>query len=88
VVVTCGTVPPGADVKLLVGSSPTRSAANRAAMTTVASANDVVGRVTFPISSSVSGRFLVIWFTKLPPKPGAGHWFMGEVLDVAVRGIG
>lgn len=87
VTVTFGSIP-GADVKLLVGNSATRSAANLGSMATVASANDVSGRMTFRISSSASGRFLVIWFTKLPPKPGSGHWFMAAVYNVAVRGIG
>jgi hypothetical protein len=87
VVVTFGSIP-GATVKLLVGNSATRSAANLASMTTIASANDVSGQVTFRISSSATGRFLVIWFTQLPPKPGGGHWFMAAVYNVVVRGIG
>ncbi len=88
VVVTFGSAPPGVDVKLLVGNSATRSAANLNSMTTVASANGVSGTVTFPISSSATGRYLVIWFTKrLPPKPGGGHWYMAEVFNVVIRGI-
>jgi hypothetical protein len=87
VVVTFGTVP-GADVKLLVGNSTERSAANLDSMTTVATATDVSGATTFHISGSAAGRYLVIWFTKLPPKRGHGHWYMAEVFNVAVRGIG
>jgi hypothetical protein len=87
VVVTFGSELPGADVKLLVGNSATRSAANLHSMTTVASANGVSGTVTFPISSSVTGRDLVIWFTRLPPKPGGDHWYMAEVFNVVIRGI-
>jgi hypothetical protein len=87
VVVTFGTTTPGADVKILVGNSAARSAANLDSMTTVASGNDVSGQTTFPITSSARGRYLVIWFTKLPPKPGKGHWYSGEVFNVIVRGI-
>lgn len=87
VLVTFGAIP-GADVKLLVGDSVTRSAANLESMTTIAAANDVSGPVTFRISGSAAGRFLVIWFTKLPPKPGGGHWFMAAVHNVVVHGIG
>src|SRR5258708_7564562 len=87
VLVTFGSVP-GADVKLLVGNSATRTAANLDSMTTVAAANDVSGPMTFRISSSAAGRFLVLWFTKLPPKPGGGHWFMAAVYNGVVRGIG
>ena len=87
IVVTFGSVP-GADVKLLVGNSATRSAANLGSMTTVATDSDVSGTVTFRISSAAAGRFLVIWFSKLPPKPGGGHWFMAAVYNVQVRGVG
>jgi hypothetical protein len=85
VAVTFGSIP-GADVSLLVGNSATRSAANLQSMTTVATQNDVGGLVTFRISSGATGRFLVIWFTKLPPKRG-GH-FMAAVYNVVVHGIG
>jgi serine/threonine protein kinase len=87
VVVTFGTEA-GSDVKILVGNSAARSAANLASMTTVASGTNVTGNVTFSITSSARGRYLVIWFTKLPPKPGKGHWFAGQIFNVTVRGIG
>jgi serine/threonine protein kinase len=86
VVVTFGSSA-GADVKILVGNSNTRSAANFGSMTTVATASDVSGKMTFPITSSVSGQFLVIWFTKLAPMPGRGHWYDGQIFNVSVRGI-
>ena len=86
VTVTFGTGP-GADVKLLVGDSAVRSAANLASMTTVASADNVSGQTTIRIASSATGRYLVIWFTQLPPKAGTGHWYMGEVFNVVVRGF-
>jgi eukaryotic-like serine/threonine-protein kinase len=88
VVVTFGTVPPGSDVKLLVGNSDERSAANLGSMKTVATATNVSGKYTFRIKSPVKGRFLVVWFTKLPPKTGPGNLFMAQVFNVAVRGIG
>ena len=87
VLVTFGSIP-GADVKLLVGNSTTRSEANLQSMTTVASRSDVGGPVTFRITSSATGRYLVIWFTKLPPRPGSGHLFMAAVYNVVVRGVG
>jgi hypothetical protein len=87
VTVTFGTGP-GADVKLLVGDSATRSAANLASMKTVASGDNVSGTTTFKIASSATGRYLVIWFTQLPPKAGPGHWYMGAVFNVVVRGLG
>jgi hypothetical protein len=88
VTVTFGTVPPGSDVKLLVGNSDERSQANLSSMTTVASGSGESGKVTFRITSSAKGRFLVVWFTKLPPKTGPGSWYMAQVFNVTVRGIG
>jgi hypothetical protein len=88
VVVTFGTTQPGSDVKLLVGSSDERSSANLDSMKTVATASNAAGKVTFRITSPAKGQFLVIWFTKLPPKSGPGQWYMAQVFNVSVRGIG
>ncbi|HET9898725.1 MAG TPA: protein kinase family protein [Streptosporangiaceae bacterium] len=84
--VTFGSIQPGADVKLLVANSTARTEANLDSMKTLASAQDATGTVNFRAKGTVSGRYLVIWFTKLPPKAG-GHWFMAEVYNVVVRGV-
>jgi hypothetical protein len=53
-------------------------------MTPVASQSDVPGGpVTFPVTSKATGRYLVIWFTKLPP---AGGRFMAQVFSISVQG--
>ncbi len=85
VTVTFGSEP-GADVKLLVGNSAARSKANLDSMSTVASGTDVTGAATFTIKSRVTGQYLVIWFTRLPPKPGSSIWYMGQVFNVTVNG--
>ena len=85
VTVTFGSTP-GADVELLVGNSDARSAANLNSMTQIAARSDATGTITFPITKSVSGRFLVIWYTKLPPRPGHSGEFEAEVFNVAVKG--
>jgi hypothetical protein len=87
VVVTFGSTP-GSNVEILVGNSDARSAANLDSMTTVATADNVSGQVTFRITSSATGRFLVIWFTKLAPMPGRAHWYDGQIFNLVVRGIG
>ncbi len=87
VTVTFGSIPPGADVKLLVGDSAARSATNLASMTTIGSADSAMGTVTFHVTSPATGRYLILWFTKLPPKAGSGHWYMAEVFNVVVRGL-
>jgi len=86
VTVTFGSEP-GAQVTLLAGDSAARSQANLRSMTTLASATSPTGAVTFQVKSSATSRFLVIWFSKLPHRPGHGHWYMGEIFNVSIRGI-
>lgn len=76
---------PGGSVKLLAGNSDTRSADNLASMHTVATAANVSGSMTIQITSPAAGRYLVIWFTQLPPKPGSHKWYMAQVFEVSVR---
>jgi serine/threonine protein kinase len=76
----------GADVELKVGDSEARSPANLDSMATVASATDVSGSHTFTISRQVKGRYLVVWFTKLPPMAKRSGKFMAQIFSVAIRG--
>jgi serine/threonine protein kinase len=75
-----------ANVKLLVGNSNERTRANLSSMTTVAARNDVSNTETFQITGSVTGRYLVIWFTRLPQKPHSKKWWMAEIFNVAIKG--
>jgi hypothetical protein len=75
----------GADVQIKMGSSATRSAQNEASMTTVASANNVGGSYAFKATASATGRYIVIWFTKLPPAASGGG-FAAQILSIIVRG--
>jgi hypothetical protein len=77
---------PGADVELKVGDSETRSAANEESMTTVATATDVSGAQTITIAKPVAGRYLVVWFTNLPPLAHAQGKYMAEIFTVIIRG--
>jgi len=84
VTVTFGTAP-GANVRIELGNDATRSPAALHSFTTVASQKNVSGQVTFPVTSKTTGRYVLIWFTKLPPGGGS---FQAAVYDVAVRGTG
>src|SRR5215472_7169171 len=77
---------PGADVKLLTGNSSARSKQNLQSMTQLAAQNNVSGTVTFKITSPATGRYLVIWFTTLPPQPGAVGKYQARIYNVVVRG--
>ena len=46
------------------------------------------GTQTFQASSAAKGRYVLIWFTKLPPQPGSGNQFEAFVYNVVVRGSG
>jgi hypothetical protein len=76
----------GAHVKLLVGDSNDRSEQNLNSMTTVASADNPTGTYTFRIQRQATGRYLVIWFTRLPPRPGSTGKYEAQVFNVAIRG--
>jgi len=84
VTVTFGGVP-GADVEIKAGSSNTRSPANLEAMTTIASASNVSGSYTFTVVHSVADRYLVIWFTKLPPMAGSSGKYAAQIYSVVVK---
>jgi hypothetical protein len=85
ITVTFGAVP-GANVQIKVGNSDARSAANLASMTTVASQTDVSRSYTFIVQHPSEGRYLVIWFTKLPPMAQANNKYMAQIFGVAIRG--
>jgi hypothetical protein len=80
VTVTFGPVP-GADVSIEVGNRDTPTPGT---FRTVASAADVGGTHTFKAARLTKGRYVLIWFTKLPPA-GTGQ-FAVEVFGVTVRG--
>ena len=56
----------GADVQVQVGNTPLP-----AELPVAASASDVGGTVQLPVTTPASGRYVLIWFTQLPPdSPG------------------
>jgi putative peptide zinc metalloprotease protein len=87
---------PGADVAVEIGGSHTiggshiidgngtLAAPTLGTFTTVATADGVGGTHTFRTSSPARGRYLLIWFTRLPPA-GPGR-FQAEVYGITVRG--
>jgi len=92
-------------VEVLFGSSGTATAeiylGNSAAMTNTALNNftkvspsaSVAGDHTFPVSSTATGRYVLIWLTSLPKlnkapagAPGGHTYYQGFVYNVVVRG--
>ena len=96
VTVTFGSIP-GADVQIKIGNpaqpvppqnEPNVAQAIASSMTTVAQQADVSGTVTFPVTSSATGRYVLIWFTKLPPMAGQPSKYQADVFNVVVKGMG
>jgi len=84
VTVTFGAIP-GADVRIELGNSNARAPATLSQFTTVARAGDVGGTYTFTVHSQATGRYVLIWFTKLPPA-GGGNRFEAKIYNVVVKG--
>jgi hypothetical protein len=69
----------GADVQVRVGNTAALSA-----LSTVATATDVGGTVRLPTASRASGKYVLVWFTALPPI-GDGQYQI-SVYDTTVDG--
>jgi hypothetical protein len=69
---------PGADVQLRVGNSPSLDTPP------VASASGAGGNLQLAVTAPAKGRYVLIWFTRLPPA-GQGHYQV-SVYSVVVDG--
>ena len=80
----------GADVQIVVGNSNSLSRDALSSFTTVAEATDVPGNdYTFHARAAVTGRYVLAWFTRLPPQPhGSKNNFEAEIFNIVVRGSG
>jgi hypothetical protein len=100
VTVTFGAIP-GANVQIRTGSpaapvpppsnntSSAQASADQAyanSLTVVAQQTDVSGTVTFTVSSKTSGRYVLIWFTKLPPMAGQANKYQADIYNIIVKG--
>lgn len=56
------------------------------ALTTVASSDHATGTVTLPVGSTTTGRYVLVWFTSLPPRPSNSSQFQVFVHNITVRG--
>jgi len=70
----------GADIQLRIGDSATPPDLSAAA-----SATDVGGTVKLRVTSPVSGRYVLVWFTRLPPNSQGTYQI--DVYSATVYGI-
>ena len=79
----------GANVAIMVGNNNAISPSGLASFTQVAKIKHLSGGTqTFQTSSTAKGRYVLIWFTKLPPQPGSTSVFQAFIYNVVVRGSG
>jgi transcriptional regulator with XRE-family HTH domain len=71
--------PGGADFQMRVGNTPSRSA-----MRVVGIATDASGTLGVRLTAPVDARYVLIWFTKLPPD--SSGTFQGRVYHISVQG--
>ena len=84
--VTFGFIP-GADVQIMLGNDNTRTPSALDSFNTVARGTDLAGTHTFTVTSRATGRYVLIWFTKLPPQSaGSSNRFEAKIYNVVVRG--
>jgi putative peptide zinc metalloprotease protein len=76
----------GADVSIEVGNHDALTTATLSTFRTVARADDIGGTYTFTARHPARGRYLLVWFTKLPPA-GSGR-FAAKIFNIVVRGPG
>ncbi len=79
----------GADVAIEVGNDGSRTQASLATFTTVAQASGLSGTHVFQSRSAATGRYVLIWFTRLPPQAnGPKTHYEAEIFNIIVTGSG
>jgi hypothetical protein len=71
-----------AHVTIGIGNNNSPSALT--SFTSVATSTNAAGDTTFNISSKATGRYVLIWFTSLPPLNNGTY--QAQIYDVTVRG--
>jgi hypothetical protein len=86
VTVTFGNMP-GTHVRVEVGNTGAGTgAAPPPGFTTLNRSGNAAGSVKFTRHSPASGRFILIWFTKLALQSGSSGQYQADVFNVVVRG--
>jgi hypothetical protein len=79
----------GANVSIMIGNDGSADPASVSSFATVAQQDGIPGgTTTFDVHSSASGRYVLIWFTKLPPKANGGPSgsFGASIFNIIVKG--
>jgi hypothetical protein len=73
-------------VQIEIGNDNTPVASALSSFTKVASSTTAHGSTTFDVSSTTTGRYVLIWITRLPPLAGTGNQYQAQIYNVVVHG--
>jgi hypothetical protein len=74
-------------VMIEVGNSSTASAATLSTFTAVQSSSAAQGSTTFNVTKQVTGRYVLIWITDLPPLAGSSGKYETLIYNVTAHGF-
>jgi hypothetical protein len=74
---------PGADLQVRIAASTSSERAFR----TVAGVRNAAGPTDLAVTSSIHGRYVLIWFTRLPPAGGGNGTYQAIIHAVALYGL-
>jgi serine/threonine protein kinase len=75
-----------AHVEIEIGNNNSPVASTLTTFTQVQSSNNAVGTTTFNVTSSVAGRYVLIWITYLPRLAGSANEYEALIYNVVVHG--
>jgi serine/threonine protein kinase len=75
-----------ADVEIEIGNNNTPVPSTLSTFTEVASSTSAHGSTTFNVSSKTTGRYVLIWITRLPPLTGSAGEYEAQIYNVVVHG--
>jgi F5/8 type C domain len=75
-----------ADAEIEIGNDNNPAAATLNTFTEVASSTTAHGVTTFDVTSDTTGRYVLIWITRLPPLAGTSSQYEAQIYNVIVHG--
>jgi serine/threonine protein kinase len=75
-----------ADVEIEIGNSNTPVPSTLSTFTKVANSTSAHGSTIFNVSSNTTGRYVLIWITRLPPLTGSAGEYEAQIYNVVVHG--
>jgi serine/threonine protein kinase len=74
------------DVQIEIGNNNTPVPSSLSSFTSVASSTTAAGATTFNVTSTATGRYVLIWITRLPPLSGYSDRYEAQIYNVVVHG--